>query len=476
MKFSSKFGDVSAANTQSIVIARKNAQAAAKALGIEDRVQAALDSTKGSGGTAVTVFADEKPTIVAIVGSDDGATSSQALAKDLAAAARTVAGTTARDVTVALASFEPDDAYLFARQAVQAFANETYRFDEYRSKKPKAPTLNRLVVLADAGARGDVTRGIRHGSAIAEGLTLTKDLGNHPPNVCDPAFLAREAKKMAEPGRVTVNVIEEKAMEKHGMGALLSVSQGSARPAKLIIVNYKGGKSQKPVVLIGKGITFDTGGTNIKPSPGMDEMKFDMGGAAAVLGTARAVIEAKLPINLITIVAAAENMPGSRASRPSDVVTTMSGQTVEILNTDAEGRLVMCDAMTYAERYKPRAMIDVATLTGAQVVALGATAAGLFSNDDDLATALAEAGDRANDRMWRLPIWDEYQEALKSPVADMKNVGGREAGSITAACFLSRFANGIPWAHVDVAGPAFRAKKATGRPLGALFQYLLDTA
>ena len=474
MKFSSKFGDVSGTNTQSIVVARAKAAEVGKALDIEDRVQAALGATKA--GSAVNVFADGKPSIVTIVGSDDGASSATAQAKDLASAASAVAGTTAHDVTVALDSFAPADAYLFARQAVQAFANETYRFEEYRSKKPKAPSLNRLVVLADAAQRGDVTRGIRHGSAIAEGLELTKDLGNHPPNVCDPAFLARAAKQMAEPGRVTVNVVEEKAMEKMGMGALLSVSQGSAKPAKLIVVNYKGGKSQKPVVLIGKGITFDTGGTNLKGSAGMDEMKFDMGGAAAVLGVARAVIEAKLPINLVTIVAAAENMPGSRASRPSDVVTTMSGQTVEILNTDAEGRLVMCDAMTYAARFKPRAMIDVATLTGAQIVALGSTAAALFSNDDDLAAALAGAGDHANDRMWRMPIWDEYQAALKSPVADMKNVGGREAGSITAACFLSRFANDIPWAHVDVAGPAFRAKKSTGRPLGALFQYLLDTA
>ena len=263
-------------------------------------------------------------------------------------------------------------------------------------------------------------------------------------------------------------------MAELGMGAFLSVTQGTRKPAKLIAVHYRGGtEGAAPTVLIGKGITFDTGGTNMKGFAGMADMKFDMCGAASVLGAAKAVIDAELPINMVAMVAAAENMPGGAASRPSDIVTTMSGQTVEIQNTDAEGRLVLCDAMTYAERFTPRAVVDVATLTGAQVTALGHHASALYANDDALAAALSEAGESSADRMWRMPLWDEYQAQLKSNFADMKNIGGSPAGSITAACFLSRFAKAFPWAHLDVAGTAFRQGRSSGRPTPALFEYLL---
>ena len=278
---------------------------------------------------------------------------------------------------------------------------------------------------------------------------------------------------------MTTTVLDENKMSEFGMGAFLSVTRGSATPGKMIIVNYKGGnQGDKPVVLIGKGITFDTGGISIKPSASMEEMKWDMCGAACVLGAVKAAIAAELPINLIAMAAAAENMPGGRASRPSDIVTTMSGQTVEIINTDAEGRLVLCDALSYAKRFKPAAVIDIATLTGAQVVALGSHASALYANDDALADALASAGDGAGDRMWRMPLWDDYQNALDSAFADMKNVGGgRAAGSIVAACFLSRFAKEFPWAHLDVAGSAYvSGKGSTGRPLPALFDYVVKAA
>jgi leucyl aminopeptidase len=269
-------------------------------------------------------------------------------------------------------------------------------------------------------------------------------------------------------------------MTKLGMGAFMSVTRGSDTPGKLIVVEYKGGPAKAaPIVLVGKGITFDTGGISLKPAPAMDEMKFDMCGAAAVLGVTRAAIDAGLKLNLVTLLAAAENMPSGKASRPGDIVRSMSGQTVEILNTDAEGRLVLCDALTYAERYKPKAVIDVATLTGACIIALGNHASAVFSNDDTLAHALLDAGKATWDRAWHMPLWDDYQSQLKSNFADMANVGGREAGAVTAACFLSRFAGKFPWAHLDIAGSAFLGganKGATGRPVPLLFQYLLDNA
>jgi leucyl aminopeptidase len=287
-----------------------------------------------------------------------------------------------------------------------------------------------------------------------------------------------EAKKMARNPRVKVSHLDEKKMLAMGMGAFMAVSQGSDNPGRMIIINYNGGsKNQAPIALVGKGITFDTGGISLKPPPAMDEMKYDMGGAAAVLGATKAAIEAKLPINLLTIVAAAENMPSGGATRPGDIVTTSSGKTVEILNTDAEGRLVLCDALTHAQTFKPRTIIDVATLTGACIMALGSHASGLFANDDALADDLLEAGQDTGDRSWRLPLWDDYQAGLNSNFADMANVGGRGAGSVTAACFLSRFVDDTPWAHLDIAGSAFNGganKGSTGRPVPMLFKYLVN--
>jgi leucyl aminopeptidase len=277
---------------------------------------------------------------------------------------------------------------------------------------------------------------------------------------------------------VRTKVIDGRELKAMGMGAFTAVTQGSDTPGKLIIVEYRGGAAKEPpVVLIGKGITFDTGGISLKPGAAMDEMKFDMCGAAAVLGTTLAAIEAKLPVNLVALVAAAENMPSGKASRPGDVVKSLSGQTIEILNTDAEGRLVLCDTLTYAERYKPKVVIDVATLTGACIVALGSHASGLFANDDTLAKALLEAGEFIWDRAWQMPVWDDYQQSLKSNFADMANIGGRDGGAIVAACFLSRFTRDFHWAHLDIAGSAYAsgaAKGSTGRPVPLLFQYVLN--
>jgi leucyl aminopeptidase len=319
---------------------------------------------------------------------------------------------------------------------------------------------------------------VRYGQAIQKGLAFARDLANEPGNFCTPLYLAKEARKLGSNNKVRVSALTEPQMEKLGMGSFLSVSQGSKEPGRMIVIEYSGGKkNDAPICLIGKGITFDTGGISLKPGAAMDEMKFDMCGAAGVLGATKAAIDAKLPLNLVTIVAAAENMPSGKATRPGDIVTSMSGQTIEVLNTDAEGRMVLCDAITYSRRFKPKAVIDVATLTGACVIALGSHASGVLSNDDKLAASLIDAGEQAGDRAWQLPVWDEYQPQLRSNFADMANIGGREAGTITAACFLSRFAKGLTWAHMDIAGTAWfggARKGASGRPVALLFQYLVN--
>jgi leucyl aminopeptidase len=317
------------------------------------------------------------------------------------------------------------------------------------------------------------------GTAIGKGVATARDLGNLPGNICTPTYLADTAQKNAKRySDMNVKILKQDDIEKLGMGALLSVAKGSRQPPRLIVINYDGGKKgDKPVVLVGKGITFDSGGISIKSSASMDEMKFDMCGAASVLGTMVTVGELKLPINVVGIVPSCENMPDGAANKPGDIVTSMSGQTIEVLNTDAEGRLILCDALTYSERYKPRAVIDIATLTGACVIALGKHPSGLLSNDDTLAEKLRNAGQRSGDRVWQLPLWEEYQDQLKSNFADMANIGGREAGTITAACFLSRFAEKLKWAHLDIAGTAWESgdnKGATGRPVPLLSQYLLD--
>ncbi len=323
-------------------------------------------------------------------------------------------------------------------------------------------------------------RGLRDGIAIAAGVSLAKDLGNLPPNICTPSYLADEARKLGKGGKLKVTVLEEAQMEKLGMGALLAVSRGSRQPAKLIIMEYRGGaKNAKPQVLVGKGITFDSGGISIKPSAAMDEMKFDMCGAASVFGALKAVMQLGLKINLVGVVPSSENLPDGDAIKPADIVKTMSGQTVEILNTDAEGRLILCDALTYAQRFKPAAIVDMATLTGACVIALGNVVSGLFGNDDSLVKELWNAGEKSADRAWQLPLYDDYQDGLKSNFADFANVAGREGGAITAACYLSRFTKDMRWAHLDIAGTAWKSgaeKGATGRPVPLLVQYLLDRA
>ena len=368
------------------------------------------------------------------------------------------------------------------RQTVEIVNDGLYRFDRMKSKKAERRRSARRWVL-NVRTRRDLEAGetgIREGLAVTHGVQLAKDLGNLPPNICTPAYLADQAKELGRGHRsLKVTVLDKAQMEKMGMNTLLAVARGSRQPPKLITIEYQGRRdSSPPVALVGKGVTFDSGGISIKPSAAMDEMKYDMCGAASVLGTMAAVAELKLPINVVGVIPTVENMPGGDASRPADIITSLSGQTVEILNTDAEGRLILCDALTYAEqRFRPDVVIDIATLTGACVVALGNHATGLFSNQESLAGALLKAGNAAWDRAWQLPLWEDYQSQLDSPFADIANVGGREGGAITAACFLSRFTKKLKWAHLDIAGTAWRSGKqkgATGRPVPLLTQYLID--
>ena len=373
------------------------------------------------------------------------------------------------------------DTYGKARLLAETVLDASYVFERYKSKKAEPRALKKLTLVTGKADTAEVERAVQHARAIGLGMSLTRDLGNMPPNVCHPTFLGELAKSMAKEHKgLKVEVHDEKKLQQLGMGSFMAVAQGSAQPPRLIVAQYQGAdKNEQPYVLVGKGITFDTGGISIKPSAGMDEMKFDMCGAASVFGTLRAVLELQLPINLVCLMACAENMPSGTATRPGDIVETMSGQTVEILNTDAEGRLVLCDTLTYAERFKPKAVVDIATLTGACVVALGGHTSGLLGNNDGLIQDLLSAGQRADDRAWQLPLFEEYQEQLDSPFADIANIGGPKAGTITAACFLSRFAKNFEWAHLDIAGTAWTSGKdkgATGRPVPLLTQYLLDRA
>lgn len=361
-------------------------------------------------------------------------------------------------------------------------AESTYRFDRLKSKPEKEHVVlsKAALYVSDQASLSIGEKALQQGLAIARGISVAKDLGNLAPNICTPTYLAEQATEMAKTYKLKVSVLGQKEMEKLGMGAFLAVARGSHQPAKLIVLEYRGmAKMDKPIVLVGKGVTFDTGGISLKPAAEMDEMKFDMSGAGSVLGVLTAVAEMKLPLNVVGIIPATENMPGGNATKPGDVVTSMSGQTIEILNTDAEGRLILCDALTYAERYKPDAVIDIATLTGACVIALGHVASGLMSNNDQLAKELLQASELASDRAWQLPLWSDYQEWLKSNFADMANIGGRSAGTITAACFLSRFTEKYPWAHLDIAGTAWKngkEKGSTGRPVPLLTQFLISRA
>jgi len=367
-----------------------------------------------------------------------------------------------------------------AARLVETFEAGRYAFTEMKGKPPESDgNLDTIELFAtDKDQTEIISAAIQSAQALTKGINVSKDLGNLPGNICTPTYLANQAKQLAKDyASITTKIIEEKEIEKLGMGAFMSVTRGSDQPGKLIVMTHKGGKSKEaPHVLVGKGITFDTGGISLKPGAGMHEMIWDMCGAATVFGAMVTVAEQNLPINVIGVLAAAENMPSGDASRPGDIVKTMSGQTVEILNTDAEGRLVLCDALTYIDQFNPATVIDVATLTGACIVALGSHASAMYANDDGVAEALNKAGEDSLDRVWRMPLWEDYQVQINSAFADMANIGGREAGSITAACFLARFTKKYRWAHLDVAGSAFNgsgpAKGATGRPVGLLVEYL----
>jgi leucyl aminopeptidase len=370
-----------------------------------------------------------------------------------------------------------------ARAVAEVFSGQIYKIPDLKTApKAKPPKLASLTVAADnARSAKAMTTGVKVGAAIGAGSALARDLANLPPNVCTPTYLGERALALsAEWPRIKTKVLDEAAIKALKMGAFLAVTQGSAQPPRLIVCEYRGGKKDSaPICLIGKGITFDSGGISLKDPPGMDEMKFDMSGGATVLGTLRTAAELGLPLNVVGIVPACENMPDGRAVKPSDIVTSMSGQTVEILNTDAEGRLILCDAITYSRRFKPAAVIDVATLTGACIIALGHHFSGLMSNTDALADELLAASTRADDRAWRLPIGEEYAEQLKSNFADFANVGGREGGASTAATYLSKFAKDLVWAHLDVAGTAWVGgshKGSTGRPVPLLTEFLLHRA
>jgi leucyl aminopeptidase len=410
--------------------------------------------------------------------------------KIVQAAARALTATHAKDALCCLAELPVPERELDwkVRQFIEAVGHASYRFEQLKSKdKDKddnKPTLTKVAFpCTNRGESALIRLGSIQGQAINNGIELTKDLANLPGNICTPSYLADQARTLGKEHKsIKTTVLDEAQMEKLGMHALLSVSRGSRQPARLIVMEYRGTTArnkQKPIVLVGKGLTFDAGGISLKPAAAMDEMKYDMCGGASVLGTLKAIAEMELPLNVIGVVPSSENLPDGDANKPGDIVTSMSGQTIEILNTDAEGRLILCDALTYAQKFEPSMVIDIATLTGACIVALGSHASGLLGNDEELIGKLLNAGQITGDRAWQLPMWEEYDEQLKSPFADMGNIGGKGAGTITAACFLSRYAREFKWAHLDIAGTAWRSngdKGATGRPVPLLTQFLIDRA
>lgn len=490
MEFSAQGGDLARRHTGCVVVAvyedDKLSAAAAEfdraSDGALQRILMRRDLQRQPGATlllqAVPDVAAERLLLVRV-----GRTESD-YCTALASAARTLQSTGAAEAMLCLGDVEVEGRHLAwkAEQAVLAVMESSYRFDHLKSQpEPAQAALQHLVFHAnDASHATTLTTAITSGHAIAEGVALAKDLGNMPPNLCTPAYLAEQAQVFGKGQGLAVTVLAREEMEQLGMGAFLAVARGSVEPPRLIVMEHRGGPAgEAPIVLVGKGITFDAGGISGKPAPEMEEMKFDMCGAASVFGALRAAALMKLPLNVVGIIPAAENMPSGSAVRPGDIVTTMSGLTVEILDTDSEGRLALCDAMTYAARFRPAAVLDIATLTGEIVSALGEVASGMFSNDDALAQEVSEAGDRAWDRVWRMPLWDDYQDALKSNFADLSNIGGRDDCAVTAACFLSRFIHGTPWVHLDIAGTAARSglhKGATGRPVPLLAHFLMGRA
>ncbi|MGR9106599.1 MAG: leucyl aminopeptidase [Gammaproteobacteria bacterium] len=402
--------------------------------------------------------------------------------KAVGSAVKALKGSGSAEIVIALTDIDIDGHSMNwkARQISETIERELYLFNELKSETPEKTQLTGIALFVNKkGDLAETKAGIRTGLAIAKGTKLCKDLANLPGNICTPTYLAERAVELAEKyPAITSTILDEDEMERLRMGALLSVSKGSRQPAKLIILEYRNAPDeQKPIVLVGKGLTFDAGGISIKPAPQMDEMKYDMCGGASVIGTLSVAAELELPLNVVGIVPSSENLPDGNANKPGDIVTSMSGKTIEILNTDAEGRLILCDALTYAQRYEPEFLIDVATLTGACIIALGYLPSGLLGTDDALCEALIQAGETAQDRVWRLPLWEDYQEQLKSNFADMANVGNRDAGTIIGGCFLARYTEKMRWAHLDIAGTAWvsgKAKGATGRPVPLLSQFLLD--
>ncbi|RYY04294.1 MAG: leucyl aminopeptidase [Gammaproteobacteria bacterium] len=495
MQITTKILDAVKQSTQCLIVASFDGgklSAAANAINVADarQLETLLKREKFDGRTAQSLLllipqgiAADRLLIIGFGAQDkQGNVSADNFRKALQKIADALKSTPCSEISIVLGdvSVADKDAEWQARQAVEILIASQDRADSLKSKPAEPSFVLSKVTLGFPKANATAAaKGIKIGQAIASGVSLARILGNLPGNICTPTYLASEAKKLARgQSLLSVKVLEEKAMQELGMGSLLSVSAGSDQPAKLIVLEYKGGnKKDAPIALVGKGITFDTGGISLKPGAGMDEMKFDMCGAASVLGTFKTLVELQPAINVVGVVAASENMPNGNATKPGDIVTSMAGLTIEVLNTDAEGRLVLCDALTYTERFKPKAVIDIATLTGACVVALGNHASGLFSNNEALAQGILKAGQAAHDRAWQMPLWDDYQKQLDSNFADIANIGGPAGGSITAACFLSRFTKNFAWAHLDIAGTAWLsggAKGATGRPVPLLVQYLLD--
>jgi leucyl aminopeptidase len=439
---------------------------------------------RGRAGEVALVDPDRGPAeriLVVGLGKKDGYDRKR-YKKALAAAFGAAAKTGARDAVsyLSLDSIAATDIYYRARLAAEALGNALYRVPAIRSKRDRSePRLKSIgVAVAERDQKADAQRGLEHGLGIAAGAALTRDLANLPANVCTPGHLAQRARELAKAyASVRAQVLEERDLKRMKMGSFLSVTAGTDEPAKLVVLRHDGGrKNEAPIVLVGKGVTFDSGGISLKQPPGMDEMKFDMTGAASVFGAIKAAAEIGLKKNVIGVVPACENMPSGRATKPGDIVTSMSGQTIEVINTDAEGRLILCDALTYSRRFKPAVVVDIATLTGACVIALGAHLSAVMSNDDDLAAELEEAGHRAEDRCWRMPLAEEYHDQLKSNFADFANACGRDGGAITAACFLAKFTDGLRWAHLDIAGTAYLTgshKGSTGRPVPLLVDFLL---
>ena len=492
MEFSIKTLSPETAKTGCVVLGVYGGNAAEKELTaparrVEQRSRGALKAALGdlSGKTGSTLLLRGLPNVAAervlLVGLGAKGEFGEAAYRDaVRAAANALRELGAKDAALFLVDLKANGRPLSwnLRQAVLGVREAFYRFDELKQKKSPAPSLEQVTLPLPPAAQ--LAQALAEAEATADGADLARTLGNLPSNICTPTYLAEQAKKLAQKFRLQLDVFERKDMEKLGMGAFLAVTSASHQPPKLIVLRYNGaGKSAKPLALVGKGITFDTGGISLKPAGEMDEMKFDMSGAGSVLGAIRALAGMKAPVNVVGVVPTCENMPGGQAVKPGDVVTTLSGQTVEILNTDAEGRLILCDALTYAERFKPDTVVDIATLTGACVIALGHIATGLFANDQKLAEEIKDAADDAWDRVWQMPLWEDYQEQLRSNFADMANIGGRPGGSITAASFLARFTRKQRWAHLDIAGTAWRSgreKGSTGRPVPLLVRFALRRA